>query len=1015
MKRGIKMANFCGKCGNRLNEKTGLCPVCDERYNSTSVSPEKQTTKNPKKKKHIFLKIISIILAFCVLVASLITVSYFGVINIPVVNNWLESVGLKENDGYNSVFGKFTDINIVDEESAISAIQEIADDFGWKNAADELEIINTSNVNDISYYRCQQMYKGYPVYGREMVVIASSDGEAKGISANVTDIPTDIDIKSSVSSKKIEKSLKEHYDTEKLDIGTIDEENLCIYFYKNRYYKAYNLLVKVNGETWRVFINAENAEFIDSLCMTFTDNENIFNPLKSAECVSEDGTQKFTGIYDVTKEEYIMISPKYLFNTLGLGVSVSSYKNNNSKKDGAESTLISSNDNVFGNTEYERSLNPNKAIIYFNNILDIRNYFDAEYAIVIEPFCYYDDAWDSGKNGYAEKANIYSSGSSRPTTIYVISIGSKYSMTEIDLLAHEYMHTVEMDNVGMTYKNETGAIMEGYSDIFGEILECKLSNSEKPDWIHNNGRNIENPSNTKNPDSLKSKYYKKSNWFNNEDNGFVHKNSTIVSHTAFLMCDGDNEDGYLSVEQLSDLWFNAMLTLPKDCSFSILRTHIQEMAKILCYTPAQQTIISSAFDTVGIEAADIDYSITSKETISNEEAYNSYCQAVQKTYSSGSWHEDMDMNIKMQLSDEKSVQKNTVHGNSSLDIKGYSPYNQTDMTIDGYALATMGNTTLYDYDVSYSNGKAYYDYRQPNQQSVEIEIDSMYFNMSSITSEMIVKSAMPNNYTINLTVDSGAMKELSMGFAQDALDTAGAENLKYGNVDFSVALDKNTGAVSLLTLTFSATMNIQGYSVKADYYIKYSFDIEESAVNNIKENTSDEKTDNKEQFDDTDIDSEKEQEITVNSQNSTTETDGPSSRTLIVGISPDYEPFGYYENGELTGFDVDLIKLIANELGYEIEFKIYSFENLVSAVYTGDVDLAISAIAITEERKKSIDFTNVYISEIYYEHEGGQIESSYAIALPKNCNGFKASLNEEIKRLKENGEIQKLVNKYHIY
>ena len=142
------------------------------------------------------------------------------------------------------------------------------------------------------------------------------------------------------------------------------------------------------------------------------------------------------------------------------------------------------------------------------------------------------------------------------------------------------------------------------------------------------------------------------------------------------------------------------------------------------------------------------------------------------------------------------------------------------------------------------------------------------------------------------------------------------------------------------------------------------------------------------------------------------EDNGLSSRTLIVGTSPDYEPFEYYKNNELTGFDVDLIKLVANELGCEIEFKIYSFGDLVSVVSNGNVDLVISAMTITEDRKQVVDFTNVYVRETY-EHEGERIEASYAIALPKNST-LKTSLNQQINRLKENGEIQKLVYKYDI-
>lgn len=137
-----------------------------------------------------------------------------------------------------------------------------------------------------------------------------------------------------------------------------------------------------------------------------------------------------------------------------------------------------------------------------------------------------------------------------------------------------------------------------------------------------------------------------------------------------------------------------------------------------------------------------------------------------------------------------------------------------------------------------------------------------------------------------------------------------------------------------------------------------------------------------------------------------------SKRILTVGVSPDYEPFEFYENNQLVGFDIDFIKLIADELNYEIEFKVYSFESLVSAVANGDIDLAISAITVTEKRRELVDFTDFYVDETY-EYEGQQEEVSYAIAIQKNSS-LKQVLNEQIHNMKENGKIQKLTNKYYI-
>ena len=92
--------------------------------------------------------------------------------------------------------------------------------------------------------------------------------------------------------------------------------------------------------------------------------------------------------------------------------------------------------------------------------------------------------------------------------------------------------------------------------------------------------------------------------------------------------------------------------------------------------------------------------------------------------------------------------------------------------------------------------------------------------------------------------------------------------------------------------------------------------------------------------------------------------DGPMQKAKIkVGISADFPPFEYYnENGELYGFDVDLMNYIGERIGFDIEFVNVSFDQLFSAVMDGEVACAISGIAITEERKNVIDYTIPYLS-----------------------------------------------------
>jgi ABC-type amino acid transport substrate-binding protein/heat shock protein HslJ len=82
---------------------------------------------------------------------------------------------------------------------------------------------------------------------------------------------------------------------------------------------------------------------------------------------------------------------------------------------------------------------------------------------------------------------------------------------------------------------------------------------------------------------------------------------------------------------------------------------------------------------------------------------------------------------------------------------------------------------------------------------------------------------------------------------------------------------------------------------------------------------------------------------------------------LRVGTSGDYPPFEYYNKRfQLDGFDIGLIQEIGKQLGVKVEIKDYAFDGLFNALQLGAIDAAISAISVTPDREKYVDFTNVY-------------------------------------------------------
>ena len=84
--------------------------------------------------------------------------------------------------------------------------------------------------------------------------------------------------------------------------------------------------------------------------------------------------------------------------------------------------------------------------------------------------------------------------------------------------------------------------------------------------------------------------------------------------------------------------------------------------------------------------------------------------------------------------------------------------------------------------------------------------------------------------------------------------------------------------------------------------------------------------------------------------------------TLTVCTHLPYEPFQYNEGGEVVGFDVDLMDLVAKELDLKQEIVNTPFETIETgqAMATGKCDIAAAGMTITEERDKVIDFSDPY-------------------------------------------------------
>ncbi|WP_295036013.1 transporter substrate-binding domain-containing protein [Salinicola sp.] len=84
--------------------------------------------------------------------------------------------------------------------------------------------------------------------------------------------------------------------------------------------------------------------------------------------------------------------------------------------------------------------------------------------------------------------------------------------------------------------------------------------------------------------------------------------------------------------------------------------------------------------------------------------------------------------------------------------------------------------------------------------------------------------------------------------------------------------------------------------------------------------------------------------------------------TLKAVTDPSFVPFEMMdqESGEMVGFDMDILHEVADRAGFDIDLNTMDFNGIIPAVQTGNVDLAIAGITITDERQQIVDFSDPY-------------------------------------------------------
>ncbi|MFV0664427.1 transporter substrate-binding domain-containing protein [Denitromonas sp.] len=123
---------------------------------------------------------------------------------------------------------------------------------------------------------------------------------------------------------------------------------------------------------------------------------------------------------------------------------------------------------------------------------------------------------------------------------------------------------------------------------------------------------------------------------------------------------------------------------------------------------------------------------------------------------------------------------------------------------------------------------------------------------------------------------------------------------------------------------------------------------------------------------------------------------------IRVGTDATFPPFEYVENGKQVGFDTELIEAIGKTLGKKVEWTQIDFKGLIPGLIARRFDVAASAIYITDDRKKVVDFTEPY-------YPGGLVimtrKDEARIDGPESLKGMKVAVQvgtKSVSYLKQN-------------
>ena len=482
-----------------------------------------------------------------------------------------------------SISGVFSEITVNNPNEAIYSLYNVKTLVGLVKPKEELKLTNVNRSASGTTYTFNQYYNGMRVLGNTITISVDNEGKTTSLHSSVinrTLIEENIEDSSILTENEIAGIINSMY-------PNVQNQNTEHIIYSEEYGKDF----------CHAYLSEITLDTMDNLLVVFNANSGSIlkefsasnNAMTTSSGLNETGVNVTFPVNEDIKYEgklnssfQLVFYPKtktYTMEDTNRDIYMYDMNNDNKKYKMTEDMTTATTPVVWSDAS---------AISTYQNVITVYDWWQSKYGY-------------KGLNGTGGKVKIYmhdstlNNNASYTWSIFNESIHfgdyTSFAMAgmskggQLDCVGHEYTHGVVRHKTSdlFAYSDKIpGTINEAYADIFGSFINSNT-------W-RTSPRDISNPNSTNNPSKVSDSHFL-------SDFSEEHKNSTVISHAAYLM-----ESKYkIPFDKLHDLWYDS-LSEGYDIWSDLytVRTNVIKSARKNNFTYDEISAIKSAFDDVEI-------------------------------------------------------------------------------------------------------------------------------------------------------------------------------------------------------------------------------------------------------------------------------------------------------------------------------------------------------------------------------------------------------------------------------